>query len=63
MFGTNLDNIILKSTATNSTMTRESIHEDGEGDGKLGNLYFIATKDTNRNTLIVKLASVDSRST
>ncbi|UJR32825.1 hypothetical protein I4U23_020287 [Adineta vaga] len=30
-----------------------------EGDGKLGNLYFIATKRTNDNTLIVKFSNVD----
>ena len=60
IIGNNLGNIVLKSTATNSTMTHASIREGGEGDGKLGNLYFITTKRTDNNTLIVKLASVDS---
>ncbi len=59
MFGVNLGNIILKSTAVNSTMTYQSVQEGGEGDGKLGNLYFVATKNINNNTLIVKLASAD----
>jgi alpha-L-arabinofuranosidase len=59
MFGANLGNIILKSTAANSTITHETVHQGGEGDGKLGNLYFIATKHINNNTLIVKLANVD----
>ena len=59
MFGENLGNILLNSTATNTFMTHESVRRGGEGDGKLGNLYFVATKNTNNNTLIVKFASVD----
>lgn len=59
IIGNNVGNIILKSTAINSTMTHASVRQGGEGDGKLGNLYFIATKRTDNNTLIVKLASVD----
>ena len=59
IIGNNVGNFILKSTATNSTMTHESVREGGEGDGKLGHLYFIATKRTDTNTLIVKLANVD----
>ena len=60
MFGENLGNIILNSTAANSTITHQSVRKGEEGDGKLGNLYFVATKRTNDNTLIVKLANVDS---
>jgi alpha-N-arabinofuranosidase len=60
MLSENLGNLILNSTAANSTMTHESVRKGEEGDGKLGNLYFIATKRTNDNTLIVKLANVDS---
>jgi len=63
IFGTNLGNIILYSTATNSSMTHESVQRGEEGDGKLGNLYFIATKRTNDSTLILKLASVDPNDT
>ncbi|CAF1345507.1 unnamed protein product [Adineta ricciae] len=63
IFAENLGNIILHSTATNSTMTHQSVQQGQEGDGKLGNLYFIATKNTDNNTLIVKLASVDSNDT
>ncbi|CAF1624535.1 unnamed protein product [Adineta ricciae] len=61
IFGENLGNLILHSVAIGPTMTRQSIKQGEEGDGKLGNLYFIATKQTNTNTLIVKLASVDSK--
>jgi alpha-N-arabinofuranosidase len=60
MFGQNLGNLILNSTATNSSITHQSVQKGQEGDGKLGNLYFVATKRTNDNTLIVKLASVDA---
>ncbi|CAF1677718.1 unnamed protein product, partial [Adineta ricciae] len=63
MFGANLGNIVLNSTATNSTMNHESVQEGGEGDEKLDNLYFIATKHTDSNTLIIKLASVDVNDT
>ncbi|CAF1576697.1 unnamed protein product [Adineta ricciae] len=59
MFGENLGNFILHSTAANSTMEHQSIRSGQEGDGKLGNLYFVATKRTSDNKLIVKLASVD----
>jgi alpha-N-arabinofuranosidase len=59
MFGENLGNFVLNSTAANSTITHQSVRKGEEGDGKLGNLYFVATKRTNDNTLIVKLASVD----
>ncbi|CAF1017912.1 unnamed protein product [Rotaria sp. Silwood1] len=60
MFGENLGNILLKSTATNGTITHQSVKKGEEGDSKFGNLYFVATKRTNDNTLIVKLASIDS---
>ncbi len=60
MFGQNLGNLILNSTAANSSITHQSVQKGQEGDGKLDNLYFIATKRTNDNTLIVKLASVDA---
>ncbi len=53
------DDIILKSTAVNSSMIHQSVWP-GEGDEKLGNLYCVATKHTNNNTLILKLASVDA---
>ncbi|CAF1096502.1 unnamed protein product [Adineta steineri] len=59
MFGENLGNLILYSAATNNTITHQSVEKGQEGDGKLGNLYFIATKRTNDNTLIVKLVNVD----
>jgi alpha-N-arabinofuranosidase len=63
IFGVNLGNFILNSTAANSIITHQSVRKGEEGDGKLGNLYFIATKRTNDNTLIVKLASVDPNDT
>jgi alpha-N-arabinofuranosidase len=63
MFGENLGNFILNSTAVNSTISHQSVRKGEEGDGKLGNLYFVATKRTNDNTLIVKLASVDANDT
>jgi alpha-N-arabinofuranosidase len=59
IIGANLGNLVLNSTAANGTITHQSVRKGEEGDGKLGNLYFIATKRTNDNTLIVKLASVD----
>ena len=59
MFAENLGNIILNSTAANSNITHQFVRKGQEGDGKLGNLYFVATKRINDNTLIVKLASVD----
>ena len=63
MFGDNLGNVLLNCTAANSSMTHQSIQQGEEGDGKLGNLYFVATKYTNNNTLIIKLASVDGKDT
>lgn len=42
-----------------ATITHRFVHKGEEGDGKFGNVYFVATKRTNDNTLIVKLASVD----
>ncbi|CAF3001662.1 unnamed protein product [Rotaria sp. Silwood2] len=60
MFGENLGNIMLNFTATNSTITHQFVQKREEGVSKFGNLYFVATKCTNDNTLIVKLASVDS---
>jgi alpha-N-arabinofuranosidase len=63
IIGQNLGNFILHSTAANSTIAHESVRRGEEGDGKLGNLYFVATKRTNDNTLIVKLASVDPNDT
>jgi len=59
MFGENLGDLFLNSTAANSNMKHQSVRKGEEGDGKLGNLYFVATKRTADNTLIVKLASVD----
>ncbi len=59
IFGENLGDLLLNSTAANSTITHRSVRKGQEGDGKFGNLYFVATKRTNDNTLIVKLASVD----
>jgi alpha-N-arabinofuranosidase len=59
MFGQNLGDLFLNSTAANSTITHQSVRRGEEGDGKLGNLYFVATKRSSDNTLIVKLASVD----
>jgi alpha-N-arabinofuranosidase len=63
MFGQNLGDLFLNSTATNSSMFHESVRKGEEGDGKLGNLYFVATKRTSDNTLIVKLANVDPNDT
>jgi alpha-N-arabinofuranosidase len=60
MFGENLGDLLLNSTASNSTITHQSVKKGEEGDGKLGNLYFVATKHTSDNKLIVKLASVDA---
>jgi alpha-N-arabinofuranosidase len=60
MFGQHLGNLLLNSTASNGSIPHRSVQKGEEGDGKLGNLYFVATKDTNSNTLIVKLANVDS---
>jgi alpha-N-arabinofuranosidase len=59
MLGENLGDLILNSTAANSTITHQFVQKGQEGDGKFGNLYFVATKRTNDNTLIVKMASVD----
>ena len=59
MFGQHLGNILLNSTASNGSIDHQSVQKGTEGDGKLGNLYFVATKDTNRSILIVKLANVD----
>jgi len=63
MFGENLGNFILNSTAANRTITHQSVRKGEEGDGKLGNLYFVATKRTNDNTLIVKFANIDPNDT
>ncbi len=60
IFGQNLGNLLLNSTASNSTIAHHMVQQGQEGDGKLGNLYFVATKNTNDNTLIAKLASVDA---
>ncbi len=61
MFGQHLGNIVLNSTASKKNQTKlHAVRKGEEGDGKLGNLYFVATKDTKSNTLIVKLANVDS---
>jgi alpha-N-arabinofuranosidase len=59
MFGQHLGNLLLNSTASNGSILHENIKKGQEGDGKLGNLYFVATKDTNTNILIVKFGSVD----
>jgi alpha-N-arabinofuranosidase len=60
IFGQNLGNLLLNSTASNGTIAHENVQKGGEGDGKLGNLYFVATKDTNMNSLIVKFANADA---
>jgi alpha-N-arabinofuranosidase len=60
IFGQNLGNLVLNSTASNSTTAHHIVQKGQEGDGKLGNLYFVATKNTNDNKLIVTLASVDA---
>jgi alpha-N-arabinofuranosidase len=57
MFGQHLGNLLLSSTASNGSIAHENVQKGGEGDGKLGNLYFVATKDTNNNILIVKFAN------
>lgn len=63
MFGNLLGNVVLNSTAANSDMMHASVRRGEEGDGKLGNLYFIATKNTTANKLILKLVSVDASDT
>ena len=61
MFGQYLGNIIVNSTASkNKNIKHDSIQKGEEGDGKLDKLYFIATKNTKNNTLIIKFANVDS---
>ncbi|CAF1210255.1 unnamed protein product [Rotaria magnacalcarata] len=52
--------MVLNSTATNSTITHPFVQKEEEGNDKFRNLYFVATKRTTDNTLIIKLASVDS---
>lgn len=59
LFSVNLADFVLNSTASNVSFTRENFSTGDEGDGKLGNLYFIATKRIQDNSLIVKLASSD----
>lgn len=60
MFGQHLGNIVLNSTAhKNNQMKQYTVRKGEEGDGKLGNLYFIATKDRKNNILIIKFANVD----
>ena len=63
MFGDHLGDIVLNSTAANSSIIHQSVRPGEEGDGKLGSLYFVATKHINNNILIVKLASVDANDT
>jgi alpha-L-arabinofuranosidase len=63
MFGVNLGDLYLNSTASDGSIAHESVRKGEEGDGKLGNLYFVATKRTSDNTLILKLASVDPNDT
>ena len=60
MFGQHLGDLVLNSTAHHSEVEPESVRKGQEGDGKLGKLYFVATKDTKSQTLIVKFASVDT---
>ena len=60
IFGQNLGNLLLNSTASNGTINHENVRKGEEGDGKLGNLYFVATKNTNSNSLIVKFANADA---
>ncbi|UJR12186.1 hypothetical protein I4U23_016363 [Adineta vaga] len=59
IIGQNLGNLYLNSTASNGTIAHEKVQRGEEGDGKLGNLYFVATKNTGSNTLIIKFANVD----
>ncbi|CAF3503492.1 unnamed protein product [Rotaria sp. Silwood1] len=63
MFGEHVGNIVLNSTAykNNNKKKQQNVHKGEEGDGKLDKLYFIATKDTKNNTLIIKFANVDSK--
>ena len=63
MFGQHLGNIVLNSTAQKKDAEVTMVTKGQEGDGKLGNLYFIATKNTKTSTMIVKLASVDANDT
>jgi alpha-N-arabinofuranosidase len=60
MFGQHLGNIIVNSTAHKDNRNSDTVQKGQEGDGKLGKLYFVATKYTKNNTLIVKFANVDS---
>ena len=61
MFGEHLGNIVLESSARENDMQQIRVQKGGEGDGKLDKLYFVATKDTKDNTLIVKFASIDTQ--
>ena len=61
IIGENLGNLLLNSTAFNGSMTDQNLRKGEEGDGKLGNLYFVATKRSSDNKLIVKLASTDPK--
>ena len=59
IFGEHLGNIILNSTASNGSFTHQSVRRGEEGDGKLGNLYFVASKLLTDEKLIVKFANID----
>lgn len=63
IFGDHLGDIVINSTAFNSSITHQSVRPGEEGDGKFGNLYFVATKHIHNNTLIVKMVSVDTNDT
>lgn len=63
MFSNNLGDLLLHSTAVNSSMTHQSVEFHNEGDGKLGNFYFVATKNVKNNSLILKMASIDGNDT
>ena len=60
MFGQHLGDIVLNSNAHKNDFQTSCIQKGEEGDGKIGHLYFVASKDTKNNTLIVKFASVDT---
>ncbi len=44
IFGQHLGNLLLNSTASNGTIDHQYVQKGEEGDGKLGHLYFVATK-------------------
>jgi alpha-L-arabinofuranosidase len=61
LFGQHMGNIVLHSMAHKNRLEQLNFIKGQEGDGKLDQLYFIATKNTINNTLIVKLANTDTK--